>query len=165
MTNIVNVPSLTNDERVNMLRAAIEHRATWMGLMYSEAKAMGYDAEAFTRAAIRKTGRIHGEAIKNQMVDTQDIPYFKTLFLHEGVLKYFEMDVKSLDRDNLVVEFNYCPLISAWKKLGFDDETCELLCDMAMDGDRGIAETMGYTFDLTDTIAKSCKTCKLHFHK
>jgi hypothetical protein len=75
------------------------------------------------------------------------------------------MDVKDLNRDNLIVEFNYCPLINAWKKLGIDDETCELLCDMAMDGDRGIAEAMGYKFDLTDTIAKGCSTCKLHFHK
>ncbi len=27
----------------------------------------------------------------------------------------------------------------------FDDETCALLCDIAMDGDRGIAEEMGLT--------------------
>lgn len=165
MSSIVNKPSLLTEEKVNLLRAAIEHRATWMGLMYVEAKAMGYDAETFTRAAIKKTGLIHGEMIKNQMTDLGDIEYFKSLFLHEGVLKYFEMDVKDLDRDNLVVEFNYCPLINAWKKLGIDDETCELLCDMAMDGDRGIAEAMGYKFDLTDTIAKGCSTCKLHFHK
>ena len=63
------------------------------------------------------------------------------------------------------VDFHYCALLSAWKKLGFDDETCAKLCDIAMDGDRGIAVAMGLTLDLTDTIAKGCATCKLCFHK
>ena len=34
-----------------------------------------------------------------------------------------------------------------------------------MDGDRGIAEAMGLTLELTDTLAKGCATCKLCFHK
>ena len=36
---------------------------------------------------------------------------------------------------------------------------------MAMDGDRGIAEANGLKLTLTDTIAKGCETCRLHFHK
>ena len=69
------------------------------------------------------------------------------------------------DSSNVSVDFHYCALVSAWKKLGFDDATCDKLCDMAMDGDRGIAEAMGLKLDLTDTIAKGCSSCKLHFHK
>ena len=77
----------------------------------------------------------------------------------------FQMDVTECTKDDLKIEFHYCPLLAAWKKQGIDDETCAKLCDMAMDGDRGIAESMGLTLDLTDTIAKGCPVCKLHFHK
>jgi hypothetical protein len=40
-----------------------------------------------------------------------------------------------------------------------------LLCDIAMDGDRGIAEVMGLKLELGETIAQGCPACKLHFHK
>ena len=75
------------------------------------------------------------------------------------------MKVTECDKDNLKIQFHYCPLLNAWKKLGFDDETCAKLCDIAMDGDRGIAESMGLTLDLKETIAQGCQTCNLHFHK
>ena len=38
MGEIKNVATLTNDEQANINRAAIEHRATWMGLIYDELK-------------------------------------------------------------------------------------------------------------------------------
>jgi hypothetical protein len=69
------------------------------------------------------------------------------------------------DENSLNIDFHYCALVNAWQKLGIDDKTCELLCDMAMDGDRSIAEVMGFTFDLGNTIAKGCGDCKLHFKK
>ncbi|MDR1932544.1 MAG: L-2-amino-thiazoline-4-carboxylic acid hydrolase, partial [Spirochaetales bacterium] len=62
-------------------------------------------------------------------------------------------------------EFHYCALVNAWQKLGFDDKTCALLCDMAMDGDRGIAEIMGLKFQLGDAIARGHNECKLRFYK
>ena len=40
----------------------------------------------------------------------------------------------------LSVEFHYCPLVAAWKKLGASDEECAVLCDIAMDGDRESAK-------------------------
>lgn len=55
--------------------------------------------------------------------------------------------------DSLVAEFRQCPLVQAWEKLGYKGKELELLCDMAMDGDRGIADQMGLTLDITKTIA------------
>jgi len=75
------------------------------------------------------------------------------------------MDGIRADHDSVETHFHYCALVSAWQKLGFDDETCALLCDMAMDGDRGIAEAMGLRLDLTAAIATGCPECTLHFHK
>ena len=153
------------DEAAEVNRAQIEHRATWMGLIYDEMKKAGLDAEAIVRRAIKRCGRMHGENFRKSGVDPNNCADFRTHFLSDLVVKTFNMHPVTADRDNLKTEFHYCALVSAWQKLGFDDKTCELLCDMAMDGDRGIAETMGFKFDLGDTIAKACSDCKLHFHK
>jgi L-2-amino-thiazoline-4-carboxylic acid hydrolase-like protein len=162
MSKIVNEANL-KDHETQLLRNAIGHRATWMALMYLEAKKNGCDAEKITRDAIRKTGHIQGAKIKEGLENKEDVTYFKEAFLTPGVIKYFEMEVTDLDVDELKVEFNYCPLVDAWRDLDIDDETIDLLCDMAMDGDRGIAEAMGLEFELGDTIAKGCPQCKLHF--
>lgn len=155
-------------ETVAVNRSQIEHRATWMGLIYDEMKKEGLDAEGIIRRAIKRTGNLHGEEFRKQCADPEDGSQFCKVFLgtEDNVgPQTFGMDQICSDHDNVTVEFHYCALVNAWKKLGFDDETCALLCDMAMDGDRGIAEAMGMTLELTDTIAKGCETCKLHFHK
>ena len=40
---IKNKAKLTNDVEVNINRAAIEHRATWMGLIFDELRKDGND--------------------------------------------------------------------------------------------------------------------------
>lgn len=153
---------------VEVNRAQIEHRATWMGLIYDELVKAGIDAEPILRRAIKRCGRMHGENFKKQCADPQSCVDFKNAFLGDESKvgpQSFHMENIQADHDNVTVNFNYCALVSAWKKLGFDDETCALLCDVAMDGDRGIAETMGLELSLENTIAKGCATCDLHFHK
>ncbi|QNM04505.1 L-2-amino-thiazoline-4-carboxylic acid hydrolase [Qiania dongpingensis] len=157
--------SLVYDEKVDINRSAIEHRATWMGLTYKAAVEAGADGEAFARKAITETGHVHGKNFKAMCEDPTNCVQFEKAFLNDLGKSTFQQDVTELNEDNLKVEFHYCPLLSAWQKLGIDDETCAKLCDIAMDGDRAIAEEMGLKLDLTDTIAKGCEVCKLHFHK
>jgi hypothetical protein len=164
MSNIVNNASIKED-KIDLARMGIEHRATWMALTYAEMEKAGVDAEKITRAAVRKCGNIHGLIHKKNCANPEDLRDFNDVFLFEDGKKNFEINVVDVDRDNIRAEFHYCALVNAWKKLGLDDEKIALFCDIAMDGDRGIAESMGITLDLTDTIAKGCKTCKLHFHK
>ena len=164
MSNIKNTPNAV-EEKIDLNRAQIEHRATWMGLIYDEMVKAGIDAEPIVRRAIKRCGIMHGENFKAMCKDPANCEDFRTAFLGENGVKTFNMDTISADHDNVNVQFHYCALLTAWKKLGFDDETCAKLCDMAMDGDRGIAEAMGLTLNLTDTIAQGCPTCKLHFHK
>lgn len=163
MSKIVNKETL-HAELVDNNRKALEHRATWMGLIYDEAKKAGADAEAICRAAVKRCGLFHGEGYKEQCNGSLDCRVFKQIFLPEIAIKTFEMETTQTEKD-VTVTFHYCPLVSAWQKLGFDDETCELLCDIAMDGDRGIAEANGLKFELGDTIAKGCPTCKLHLSR
>ncbi len=155
-------------EIVDVNRAQIEHRATWMGLIYDELVKAGIDAEPILRRAIRRTGNMHGENFKKNCPDPDNCADLKNAFLGDESKvgpQSFNMKNIEADYDNVTVNFNYCALVSAWKKLGFDDETCALLCDIAMDGDRGIADAMGLELDLKQTIAQGCATCDLHFRK
>lgn len=155
----------TKEEKIELARNCIEHRAVWMALLFEEMEKNGCDAEKITRAAIKKCGNIHGTGYKGNCADPENVQDFTRAFLSENSKKIFNMDVCGVDSDNLKLEFHFCALVNAWRKLGLDDKKISLLCDIAMEGDRGIAESMGLTLDLTDTIAKGCATCKLHFHK
>lgn len=162
MTKIVNVADQVSKEaQVN--RDQIEHRATWMGLIYDEmVKAGVADAEGIVRRAIARTGLMHGQKDKEVCADPSNCLDFKEAFLSDYGMETFGM-VTTEDEEHLDITFHYCPLCAAWQKLGFDDERCAVLCDMAMDGDRNIAKAMGLDIELTDKIADGCKTCHLTF--
>jgi hypothetical protein len=164
MSKIHNTPNPV-DEVTEVNRAQIEHRASWMGLIYDEMKKDGLDAEAIIRRAIKRFGNIRGEYYRKKCTESGNCEQFRNVFPGAVSVKTFDMHPINADKANLNVDFHYCALVSAWQKLGFDDDTCALLCDMAMDGDRGIAEAMGLKLDLVETIAQGCDTCKLHFHK
>ncbi len=165
MSNIKNESSINDDEMVSKVRAAVEHRATWMGLMCLEAKKAGADWETIAREAIRKTGGIHGARIQGDMNGAEGIPAFTEAFIPELTQSLFEMDLKEVSDEKLDIEFHYCPLVSAWQKLGIDDEMIVKLCDIAMDGDRGIAAEVGLVFNLGETIAKGHSVCEVCFKK
>ncbi|MDR2493618.1 MAG: L-2-amino-thiazoline-4-carboxylic acid hydrolase [Spirochaetaceae bacterium] len=141
-------------------RMQIEHRALWLGLIYDELVKSGIDAEACIRRAIRRCGTMHGAAFKAQCPNMEE---FRRVFLRDLSVNTFEMRPLDSGADALTVDFRYCPLVEAWKKMGFDGKTRELLCDMAMEGDRGIAEAMGFTLELTETIAQGHPSCTLRF--
>jgi hypothetical protein len=164
MSNIKNTVSPTT-ETGEVNRAQVEHRATWMGLIYDEMKKAGVDAEAILRRAVRRCGHLHGERLKKKCADPENAADFRNAFLSDLAVKTFNMDSISADRDNVRVTFHYCALMGAWQNLGFDDETCALLCDIAMDGDRGIAETLGLSLDINSAISRGNPDCQLHFHK
>ena len=48
---IKNEAKITNDVEVNINRAAIEHRATWMGLIFDELRKDGIDPEPAFRSS------------------------------------------------------------------------------------------------------------------
>jgi hypothetical protein len=161
------------DELAAVNRKQIEHRAMWMALIYDEMVKAGIDGEAIIRRAVKRCGQIHGEGIKERCGDPGNIEDFKKAFLNDVGMKTFEMCLVDGDASHeaasnkatLNIDFHYCALVSAWKKLGLDDKTCALLCDMAMDGDRSIAEVMGLQFNLGRTIAQGCPDCQLRFRK
>ena len=155
---IVNKPQ-QSDTLTDKLRGAIEHRAAWMFLLMDEARKKGLDWDDFARKAILRCGRFHGET---KFHSESDLVKFGKAFASEDVVKIFEMDVKEASKDKLYIEFHYCPLVASWQKLGASDKDCEKLCDIAMDGDRGIVDACpSFKFTLGDTIAKGGKVCQV----
>ncbi|MBQ3210953.1 MAG: L-2-amino-thiazoline-4-carboxylic acid hydrolase [Oscillospiraceae bacterium] len=154
------------DEVVEAVRNAIEFRGTWMGLIFDEMRKAGVDAEAITRRAIKRCGReMHGpivlKAAEGREVNGEDIYTFS---FREQMRKVFEMDPVTFDEDNANAYLHYCPLVTAWQKMGFSDEDIALLCDITMDGDRGVAEACGFNLHLGCTIGSGCSDkCNIHF--
>jgi hypothetical protein len=156
------------DEIAEVNRAQIEHRAMWMGLIYDEMVKAGVDAETIIRRAIKRCGHIRGGQLKKRCADPKNMEDFKNAFLNDLVKKTFDASIVNSDetlQNSLSIDFHYCALVNAWKKLGLDDKTCELLCDMAMEGDRSMAEIMELQFTLGHTIAQGCPNCELRFKK
>ena len=66
---IKNEAKITNDVEVNINRAAIEHRATWMGLIFDELRKDGIDPEpAFAAAATSTAKASRKRAVAPMMV-------------------------------------------------------------------------------------------------
>ena len=159
-TMIKNTPSKTND-RTELLRSAIEHRATWMGLLIDEAKKKGLDT-SFAHEAVLRCGMFHAEQVPPHRRPQE----FARAFATEDVVNAFEMEILNSDDKHLHIDFHYCPLVSAWLKVGLPVEDIPELCEIAMDGDRGIIKTYDkFTFELGDTIAKGNDVCQIRIDK
>lgn len=155
-----------NSEVVSEVRKAIEHRATWMYLLLKEARERGLEWDDFAREAILKTGSFHGLGKKAKMEDPGSMEEFQNVFAGEVSQGVFEMEVVKADSESYHLDFGYCPLVAAWEKLGATPEEIEHLCDIAMDGDRGVAgEFPEFQFSLGNTIAAGDHVCQVRFDK
>lgn len=159
---IENVPE-NRGEKCEDIRAAFEHRATWFYLLIEEARKRGLDFD-FAHEAIFQCGCFHGEHKFTKTDDLKNV--FAPEFANQNVIDAFQMEILRNDGENLDIDFHYCPLVAAWKKLGAKDEDLPELCDIAMDGDRGIISTFpGFQFELGETIAKGDKVCQIRICK
>lgn len=166
MSKIKNTPNQV-DEIVEAVRSAIEFRGTWFALLFDEMRKAGVDAEGITRRAIRRCGReIHGvraaSAVEGRHLNGNEMCAFS---FNELMKKVFIMDPVTSDENNADAYLNYCPLVAAWQKMGFSDEDIDLLCDMVMEGDRGVADTNGFKLHLGSTIGSGCDKCNIHFYR
>lgn len=164
-----NIPKITDEEIVTQVRNAIGHRASWMARIYLETKKYlpQETAEQIVRTAIRSHSNDKATAaVKN--VFHGEMPTSEKMsqaVFSQLSRKIFEVDVKELDDDIIKMEFGYCPLLKAWRDMGCSDSDCEKLCDMAMDGDRGIAAATGHEFTLGETIAGNHPCCQIKYSR
>lgn len=147
------------EPHIEDIRSAIEHRATWFYLFLYEARKKGLDLEKIARKAVFHTGCLHG---KNKFTKTTDLRQFAGEFSNDLEKKIFEQNILEITEDRFVIEFNYCPLVAAWTTLTNDEKEIAYLCDIAMEGDRGIiSEFPDFQLDLQETIASGSDVCRL----
>ena len=123
---------------LEQMRGAYEHRALW--LHYLAEKAVEDGENGPLHQAIRKCGLYHADVRFAPFTSMDD---FDEVFQSEPAKSVFEMETIEKDEDTLSIDFHYCPLVEAWKKLGLPQDEISALCDIAMDGDRGIIEGLG----------------------
>ncbi len=164
MSKVENKAHITDNEVCNIRRAAIEQRGRWAAGFYKEAQAEGIDLEPIMRKAIHKIGVASGQA-ERQKFDTDVLTAgaYAHHFVENGVPETFEKHIEYANDEEAVVTLNYCALLKAWQKMGLSDEELDLMCDIAMEGDRGIAEGLGLDFELEGSLAQGCKCCTLHY--
>lgn len=148
---------------IRSIRELLEHRALWMYLLCDEAKKKGLPPEEYAPEAIKRCGIYQGAELRKKAGGGDSLKGLKKTLFSKFAQWVFEMDIKRCTDDNLDIDFHYCPLVKAWQKQGCSDEEIELLCDHAMCGDRGIAESFGCTLQLHKTIAKVDEICEIRF--
>lgn len=163
MTKITNVPKRDNFV-FRAVRGTLEHRATWLYLLLKEAEKKGVKWENIGYPAIKACGNIHGKELIGLSGTTSLKGLKKKLFTIPAQM-VFDMKILESTDNQLSIDFGYCPLVAAWQKLGCTDEEIIRLCDIAMEGDRGIAESFGGKLELNGTIANGDKKCRIRFIK
>ncbi|RJP76510.1 MAG: elastase-1 [Desulfobacteraceae bacterium] len=163
MSKIKNVPK-HNNFLLKAIRGTLEHRATWMYLLLKEAEKKGIQWEDIGYPAIKACGNMHGRELI-ELGRTDSLKGLKKKLFTLPAQMVFDMKIlESTDR-KLSIDFGYCPLVAAWQKIGCTDEEIARLCDIAMEGDRGIAESYGGKLELGDTIANGFQKCQIRFVK
>jgi hypothetical protein len=164
-SKINNEPKESTDETTRVLRNAFEHRATWLYLLLDEAKKNHVDYEKIGRDAIFRCGVATAEGKIMKRADIGNMESFFVPFMPETTARVFEARPVEKDAERLTIEFHYCPLIDAWKKCGCADEEIALLCDIAMEGDRGIARACHYELKIASKISEGDPVCRLEFRQ
>lgn len=160
--SIKNEPRITNPIVV-AIREQLEHRALWMYLLCDEAAKKGLKIEDYAPDAIKRCGLYQGGNLREKAGGGESLRGLKRTLFSKFAQWVFEMDIRKCDDDHLSIDFHYCPLVKAWQKQGCSDEEIRCLCDTAMCGDRGIAESFGCKLNLPKTIARGDDICEIRF--
>jgi hypothetical protein len=163
MGNIINSPR-RNNFILKAIRGTLEHRAAWLCLLLREAEKKGIQWEVIGLPAIKACGHLHGKNLV-ELSRTGSLKGLKRKLFTLPAQMVFEMKILKSTDNRLSIDFGYCPLVAAWQKLGCSDEEIGRLCDIAMEGDRGIAESFGGTLEIGETIAKGHQKCQIRFTK
>ncbi|RJP91504.1 MAG: elastase-1 [Desulfobacteraceae bacterium] len=163
MSKITNMPK-RNNFILKAIRGTLEHRATWLYFLLKEAGKKGVTWEDIGYPAVRACGNMHGRELIASGGTNSLKGLKKKLFTLPAQI-VFEMKILESTGHKLSIDFGYCPLVAAWQKLGCNDEEIQRLCDIAMEGDRGIAESFGGKMELGGTIAAGHQKCQIRFTK
>ncbi len=161
MSRIKNKPKY-NNFILKAVRRTIEHRASWLYLLLKQIDVKGIKWEDIGYTAIGMCGCIQGNELSSNGKRVSFKYLRKKLFNYPAQLVFQMKVIKNTD-DNLFIDFGYCPLVTAWRDLGCNSEEIKRLCDISMEGDRGIAKSFGGKLELGETIANGHSRCQIKF--
>lgn len=154
-----NMKKKYHDELTEIVRSGIEQRAIWLYEFLKQAKEMGLDYEEYGRKVMLECGC---KKAKTQFKPTESIEEFAKDYISESGQKAFDGKLTKCDETGLVIESTYCPLLAAWEKLTDDKEFIKELCDIAMDGDRGILSCYDkFDFEVKNAIPFGDEYCSV----
>lgn len=152
----------SDTEMIAKVRAAIMDRAVWFALLYDGFKEVlpEEEVERVARKAIFEYGKMKA---KSDPVPFTHVDWVKR---HEkkGSALVFDSDIEC-QQCYSVQQMKYCPLVAAWKDMGFSKDYLAKFCDIAMEGDRGRAAAHGVSMTLEKSIGKGDSECRLVIHE
>jgi len=154
---------MTDDELVvQKVRAAIADRALYLALLYrSFSKALPPEqVEKLAREAIYEFGQLKGKA-DNKPITPRD---WVENHISCGGADLFETEIVQTD-EQCEQRMTFCPLMVGWKELGCSPQEMDLLCDIAMEVDRGRADFHGIPYEIGERLAKGDSFCRLILKK
>jgi hypothetical protein len=163
MSNVVNEPRIKNS-LIAAIRELLEHRALWLYLLCDEAGKKGLVWEDFAPEAIRRCGLFHGKGLVEKS-GTKSMKGLKKNLFTKPAQWVFEMKIQECTDDRFSIDFHYCPLVKAWQKQDCTDDEIKRLCEIAMCGDRGIADAYGCVMELPKAIARGDDVCQVRFYR
>ncbi|MHA1791532.1 MAG: L-2-amino-thiazoline-4-carboxylic acid hydrolase [Promethearchaeota archaeon] len=123
------------DARTKAERSRIEDRALWLYFIFKEIEnEFGIKkAEAITRRAIWKYGELKDDRVGNPKTPEE----FIEKHVKSSNPEVFEKEIpETRSPDEKLFRMHYCALKNAWEKIDASEQYIDLLCDIAMDGDR-----------------------------
>lgn len=153
---------MINDTLSKEVRFENERRGMIYYQMVKYAEKHGLDKETYARASVNRIGRDNSRLYKESY---ESLPDFVYGFMNEGLISQFRPELVHMTDEEALVEFHYCPMLGGFCQMTADKQEIELLCDCAMETDRGLTAQLGFDFTLGNTIANGCDTCQLLFKK
>lgn len=150
------------EETRDEVRAAIEDRAIWLYLILKELSQEGNIKEfPEISRAIFKFGELKGQDMHPANSPAE---WARNLITPVGE-KVFEQKLVKEDDDEAVIEFSYCALVEAWRKMGATREETALLCKMARCGDHGRIAAFPLELSFEKLLAEGDDRCRLVVRK
>lgn len=149
---------MDNDITIDKVRAAIKDRALYLALLLrSFSKSIpSAQVEASARKAIFEYGLIKGKRDNQPMTPETWVDSH----VSKGSAAVFKSSIIKAE-ETCEQRMTFCPLVEAWKELGCSEKEIDLLCDIAMEGDRGRAAFHAIPLEITQRLAKGDPYCCL----
>jgi len=151
-----------NEVVVAKVREAIKDRALYLALLYrSFSRALPPDqVEKLAKEAIYEYGRLKGQKDGGQITPEEWVDHH----ISKGSGAVFASRIVKA-RDHCEQQMTCCPLLEAWKELGCSQEEIDLLCDIAMEVDRGRADHHGILLEIPERMGRGDSLCRLVLRK